>query len=480
MNHGKGAARQSLRGADISGRVFMEGRELYLNTSPLKLFTKAALPGAISMLASTLYSLFDGMFVGRILGDTSFAAVNLAIPFVIINFALADLIGVGSSVPISINLGKGDERAANNYFSCACIMIALTGILMGVALYFGAMPAMALMGASGDLQVQAAQYLQVYALCSPVTTIVFAMDNYLRICGRIKGSMALNVFMSLFTVLMEYLCLSVLGMGVWGAALANCVAMILCALIALYPFMRGKLQLHFCRPRFSMGMLRQIVTSGSPTFLSNVAGRLISIIMNMALMFLGGQSAVTIYGVMMYSGDIVQPLLYGVCDSLQPALGYNYGAGRPDRVKRLEKCIMAAGAAISAVAVALMLGVPEALASLFLQDGEIELLAQSAHAIRLFSLTFLTRWFGFAIQSLLVALDRPLPATALSVGNAFVFPLLVMVLLWPLGLDGLWLNGALTSVLVAALAAIMMVRMRGKLFTHSRGAARMNDASGEQ
>jgi putative MATE family efflux protein len=466
------------RGADISGRVFMEGRELYLNTSPIRLFAKAALPGAISMLASTLYSLFDGMFVGRILGDTSFAAVNLAIPLVIINFALADLIGVGSSVPISISLGRGDERSANNYFTCACIMIVLTGIFMGAALYAGAMPIMALMGASGELQIQAAQYLQVYALCSPVTTIVFATDNYLRICGRIKGSMGLNIFMSMLTVVLEYLCLGVLGMGVWGAALANCTAMILCALIALYPFVRGKLQLRFCRPRFSMGMLCQVVTSGSPTFLSNVAGRLISIIMNMALIFLGGQSAVTIYGVMMYSGDIVQPLLYGVCDSLQPALGYNYGAGRPDRVKRLEKCILVAGAAISAVAVALMLGIPEQLASLFLQPDEGELIAQSAHAIRLFSLTFLTRWFGFAMQSLLVALDRPLPATALSVGSAFGFPLLVMGMLWPLGLDGLWLNGAVTAALVAVLAAVIMVRLRGRLFAHAGSAAQPDDTHG--
>ena len=59
------------------------------------------------MLASALYQMLDGVFVGQYLGDTAFAALNLAMPFVIINFALADLIGVGSSVPISSTSAGG-------------------------------------------------------------------------------------------------------------------------------------------------------------------------------------------------------------------------------------------------------------------------------------------------------------------------------------------------------------------------------------
>lgn len=64
-----------------------------------------AIPGAISMIAS-LWGLFDGIFVGNLLGEAAFAALNPAFPFVLINFSLADLIGVGSSVNISIFLGQ--------------------------------------------------------------------------------------------------------------------------------------------------------------------------------------------------------------------------------------------------------------------------------------------------------------------------------------------------------------------------------------
>ena len=74
----------------------MNSHALFTRKPPHKLFFFAAIPGAVSMLASALYQLVDGIFVGQFLGETAFAALNLAMPFVIINFALADLIGVGS------------------------------------------------------------------------------------------------------------------------------------------------------------------------------------------------------------------------------------------------------------------------------------------------------------------------------------------------------------------------------------------------
>ena len=105
----------------------MESKTLFAKTPPVKLFFIASFPGAVSMLASALYQLLDGMMVGQILGETPFAALNLAMPFVIINFSLADLIGVGASVPIAMNLGKKKDEEANNIFSCACLMIVVAG-----------------------------------------------------------------------------------------------------------------------------------------------------------------------------------------------------------------------------------------------------------------------------------------------------------------------------------------------------------------
>lgn len=116
----------------------MTSEELFAKTPPTRLFFKAAIPGAIGMLAAALYQTFDGIFVGQYLGTTAFAAVNLAMPFVVINFAVSDLIGVGSSVVISQLLGRGERAEANNAFTCSVLLIVGLGVALEAALFAAA------------------------------------------------------------------------------------------------------------------------------------------------------------------------------------------------------------------------------------------------------------------------------------------------------------------------------------------------------
>lgn len=447
----------------------MNSNVLFAKTPPLKLFFLASIPGAISMLASALYQTIDGIFVGQFLGATAFAAVNLAMPFVIINFSLADLIGVGSSVPISVCLGKGEEKEANNIFTCACLMIIAAGVLIGGVLFTAAPALIRLMGAEGEFAALAVQYIRVYAICSPFTTIVFAMDNFLRICGYIRGSMFLNILMSGMTVVLEFTFLSVLGWGVWAAALATCTGMFLCVLLAMIPFFRGKTMLRFCRPRFSARMIRQIVSCGSPNFLNNIAGRITSILMNTILVRVGGETAVSVYGILMYADGFVQPLLYGMCDSLQPAVGYNWGAQKYSRVRAIERCCFTASAVVSLLAVIVIAVIPEQITRLFMADAGPEVMSMAVGALRLFCFTYVTRWFSFAAQSYMLAIEKALPASVISISTALIFPVLLVILLWPLGLTGIWLNFAGTALLAAVLSAVILMRARKELMRPDGG-----------
>ena len=431
--------------------------ERFAKTPPRRLFFLAAVPGAISMLASALYQLLDGVFVGQFLGETAFAALNLAMPFVIINFSLADLIGVGSAVPISIDLGRREDRTANNTFTCACILIVSASAAMGAVLFLAAPLLMSLMGAEGAFADFAVQYLRVYALCSPVTTIIFAVDNYLRICGKVRRSMLLNIFMSVLSGVLEFLFLAVFRWGIWGAALATCSGMFVSALTAFYPFFRGRMPLRFCRPRFHWGMIRKIVANGAPNFLNNIAGRITSILMNFLLVRLGGEAAVSIYGILMYAEGFIQPLLYGMCDSLQPAVGYNWGAGKFSRVRAIERCCFSASAVLSLLSAVLIFAFPGQIGAMFV-SGDEAFMAETAFALRLFSFTYLTRWFSFATQSYMLAIERAAAASVISVSTALVFPALLVAVLWPMGLTGLWLNFAGTSLLAGGLAAVVLFR----------------------
>ena len=149
----------------------MDSKTMFAVMPPWRVFFTMALPGMVSMFAMSIYSIFEGIFIGQSLGEAAFAAVNIAMPLVMINFSLADLVGVGASVPISIALGMKDEKKANNIFSCSIILILLTSLVMGTVMFAAAEPLARFMGADDSLAYTAAKYIRTYALCSPLTTI---------------------------------------------------------------------------------------------------------------------------------------------------------------------------------------------------------------------------------------------------------------------------------------------------------------------
>ena len=442
----------------------MNAEKMYATMNPWRLFFVVALPGMVSMIAMSIYSIFEGIFIGQTLGESAFAAINIAMPLVMINFSLADLIGVGASVPISIALGKKDHETANNVFTCSVIMIFIASVTMGGIMFFAATPLAGMMGAEGALLETSVKYLRTCALCSPLSSIFFAMDNYLRISGYVKTSMTINICSNLATLGLLTFFLLVCGMDVVGSALAVSISMCLCSIVAMIPFIRNKALLKFTRPRFSAPMLKQIGACGSPIFLNNISGRITSILMNISLMTLGvktfgdggGQTAVAIYAILMYASDLCWPLLYGISDSLSPAIGYNWGAQNYTRVKKIVRCAYVGTAIIGLVSTSFLFFFPETVASWFVNANETRLLNIAPRAIRLFCFAYLFRWIGVTTQGFLSAIEKPFMATVMSVGTAFVFPVVLLGGLWSFGLDGIWFNFVGVNILTAIVSGIFL------------------------
>ncbi|MBQ7378313.1 MAG: MATE family efflux transporter [Clostridia bacterium] len=440
---------------------------MYASMNPWKLFFIVAMPGMVSMFAMSVYSIIEGIFIGQRLGEGAFAAVNIAMPLVMINFSLADLIGVGASVPISIALGKTDHKTANNVFSCSVLMIFAVSLLMGAIMFLAAEPLCRMMGADDALLDTAMRYLRTCALCSPLAAIFFAMDNYLRISGYVKTSMVINICCNVATLGLLTFFLIVLDMDVVGSALATSISMCSCSIVAMIPFLRGKTLLRFAKPKFSLSMLKQIAACGSPVFLNNVSGRVTSILMNISLMTLGAQAwgedggttAVAVYAVLMYASDLCWPLLYGISDSLSPAIGYNWGAQSYDRVKKILRCGYIGTAVVGLVSTSILFFFPGTVAAMFAKAEDALLLSESTRAIRLFCFAYLFRWFGVVTQGFLSAIEKPVLATCMSVGTAFVFPVLILGALWSFGLDGIWFNFVGVNILTATLGVFMLIKV---------------------
>ena len=91
--------------------------EMFAKLPPTQLFFKCAVPAVVTSVFGALYSVVDGIFVGRFLGSDALAAINLIMPIILIVEAISNMIATGASVNISMLLGKQKREEASAVFS---------------------------------------------------------------------------------------------------------------------------------------------------------------------------------------------------------------------------------------------------------------------------------------------------------------------------------------------------------------------------
>lgn len=434
--------------------------------SPSKLFLHCALPAMCSMVFGALYTIADGIFVGRYVGENALAAVNLAMPLVNISFAIADMIAVGSSVQIAMFLGERNKEAANRIFSFSIKIIFAVSILTGLFFLFFTKPVFMLMGANGQALQYAFVYMGVYALFSPVTMVYYAADNYLRICNRQKYSMILNISTALLNIVLDFLLIVVFESGVLGAALASCISMAIGSFFSLLPFFRNKLELRFIKGKFPAKQFVSLLANGSSEFFSNISGSVMAFILNIVLMRLGGTTAIAAMSIVLYVDSLMVMMIFGMCDSMQPPISYCHAAGLKKRVLSLEKRVLLSAALLSLGAFFFLRYGGNQIIPFFVTPEDTALLELSAHAMELYAFSYLVNWIYRCLSSYLTAMGQAGKSFAVSICGTLFFPLVCLAALVPLwGFDGVCFM-PLFSGLFSGVLAILLSVWRKDLYKH--------------
>ena len=178
-------------------------------------------------------------------------------------------------------------------------------------------------------------YIKIYSAFAPLMLIYHATDNYLRVCGKERLSMWLNIATQAFNILLDVILIAFLGQGIWAAAFTSCLSMALGSVITLILFCGKQMDLYYTKGKIEKRVFIRILANGASEFFSSISMSVMSIVFNFFLLKHGGTTAVAAFSVIMYVDSIIGMLVFGMADSLQPAISYCYGARLMDKVKAI-------------------------------------------------------------------------------------------------------------------------------------------------
>lgn len=415
------------------------------------------------MAFTSLYQIADGLFVGRFIGGDALAAVNLIMPIIMIVFGFSNLIATGASVRISILLGEKNRTEASQVFTFTLKVLFLISCVLGVLGYIFAEPFVRLLapGATETAIEYGITYTRVYAAFAPLMLISHATDNYLRVCGKERLSMWLSIGTQAFNIILDVILIVFLGQGVWAAAFTSCLAMSLGSIITLWLFRGKRMDLYYTKGKIKKSVLFLIITNGSSEFFSSISMSIMSIVFNLFLLKYGGTTGVAAFSVIMYVDSFVGMFVFGMADSLQPAISYCYGADLPDKVKAIFKRIIAGAIVLSGTSLLFMMFAGQYVAPLFVKPEDTELLKISIIGMKLFSLSYLTGWVDMCFSSYFTSLERPARSMLTSFFGTLVFPITSLFVLTPFfDLNGVWLSAFASCTVSAVFTVILYLTMK--------------------
>jgi putative MATE family efflux protein len=379
-------------------------------------------------------------------------------PILMTVFAFSNMIATGASVRIGILLGEKKRKEASDVFSFSIKTIFIISVLIGTLGLVFAKPFVCFIspGASEEAISHGTTYFRIHSLFSPLLLTYFATDNYLRLCGKEKLSMWISIGTQILNIVLDVILIAFLGQGIWAAAFTSCIAMALGSVITLSLFLRKRMDLYYTRNNISLKKFTHILANGSSEFFSNISMSVMSIIFNLFLLKYGGTTAVAAFSVVMYVDSIVGMLTFGMCDSLQPAISYCYGARLYNRVKTLFRMLITGAVFLSFISLIFMMFAGPYVAPVFIKPGDTELLAVSIVAMRLFSLSYLTGWIDMCFSSFFTSVERPIRSLITSFFGTLIFPVTFLFILTPMcQLNGVWLSPLISGSASALLTAVL-------------------------
>jgi putative MATE family efflux protein len=437
----------------------MENQKHNLDSDSIsKLLITFTIPTFLAMLAQTLYSIIDIIFIGRFVGPLGIAGLTIVLPIQLFTVGIGLMTGMGGASLISRLLGGGDLKKAEQALGNAILLAIIAAAILTITGLTDVSFWCRLLGASQTILPYSRDYLEIILIGMLFSCSGFAFSYLIRSGGNPTIPMIGQIMGAVLNIILDAVFIIYLDMGVKGAALATVIAQVISLVFYLLYYLTGKppvaLRAGTLKPDWIS--IKSILAIGISSLIMMLANSLCSVVVNRTIVSYGGDMAMSAYGIInqisMFA--ILPAIVLG--QGLQPIIGFNYGAKRYDRVIKAILMGLGTTTTLGIIVFLIVYIFPEFIIGIF--TSEIELIAISAYAVRrIFAAMYLT---GIVLigATMFQSLGKAFHAFVSTISRSVAF-LLPLVLILPhfMGLEGVWWAFPANDLMASSLVIGMMI-----------------------
>lgn len=427
-----------------------------------KLF-KAVLPSIFMMIFTSIYSIVDGLFISNYAGTTSFAAINLIMPVIMILGSIGFMMGAGGSALVSKTLGEGDQEKANKIFSMVIYFTIIAGIILSVLGFIFIRPIAKILGATPEMLPDCVLYGRILISCNFIFMLQNLFQSMFIVAEKPMLGFIVTVIAGVTNIILDTLFVAVFKLGLVGAATATVLSYFVGGIIPVIYFSRkNNTLLKLVKTKIEFKEIKQSCFNGSSELLTNISSSVISMLFNMQLLKIAGENGVAAYGVIMYAGFIFSAIFIGYSIGTAPIIGYHYGAENHSELKNILKKSLVIIITTGIVMTGLTQVLATPLSKIFVGYDK-ELLNLTSNGLSLYGFSFLICGVNIFGSSFFTSLNDGLISALISFVRTLLFQI-ATILLMPIwfGLNGIWLSVATAEALALIVTIICFITKKKK------------------
>ena len=422
-----------------------------------KKFLSYAIPSALAMFISSLYTVIDGIFVGQGVGDLALAAVNVVIPLTIMLFGMATMFAVGGGALISKNFGSKDVETANLMFHQVFKFLLIISFIISITCVIFAGPIVKGLGATPDLYDLAKTYLRFYSLFCIPNIIGIALNSFIRNDGNPKLAMIATLSGAITNIVLDYLFIFPLQLGLFGAAMATGLGQVVTVSIILIHFIRRQGRLRFGNVKLNFNIIKEFSSIGFPSFFAEAAFSIIIYLTNIALVKTVGEIGITTYSIINYLTTPIYLLLLGLAFGAQPLISYHFGAKEQEPMMKYYRLSNKTNYLINFLFIAICFFFGRPIISIFTQDPTI--IDMAYVGLNIVNAAFIIIGLNLNTTIYYQAIETPKYSNFLCACRSVIFlPIVLFILTNLFGLHGIW-AALMVSELLTLLAFLIFTNI---------------------